>query len=190
MFLDDWGSFLKLFGNNVQLEISLMSLPEEKAKNRLKIPFEFDGLDNFRAEHSKMLRNHAMEGNHGLEEVKLLTFGIEAENLKTAKIKLLHIEREILENLQLLKVPASPLKGKERLKIMHRMLHIGDSGQFLLDWKNMSNSKLSTKDYIAPVSFDFSDGKRIKLGNQYCSVSFVSIEASDLNDGVLKQRLQ
>ena len=87
LFLDDWGSFLKLFGDTVEFQLSFMSLPEDKklAKQKWKYSLKFDGLDYLREEVSDVIRMHYEAGNKGLEEIKLLTFGIQASNLKEAK---------------------------------------------------------------------------------------------------------
>lgn len=190
-FLDDWKSFLKLFGNSVQFQLSFMSLQDDKklGKSRWKYSLKFDGLDYLREEVSDVIRMHYENGNKGLEEIKLLTFGIEASSLKEAKVKLEQIEKEILENLRLLKVKAAALNGKERLRYMYRMLHVGDAGTFAFEWDYLLDTGLITRDYIAPYHMKFLDGRRFKLGNKFATVSYVSIEASELSDEFLKQIL-
>ena len=191
LILDDWGSFLKLFGNSVQFELSFMSLPEDKdlTRNKLHIPIRFDGLDKLREEHAKMLKSHAEAGNKGLEDVWLLSFGLEAKSLKEAKMKLEHIEKEVLERLRKMNAEADSLCGAERLKVMHRMLHIGDDKRFIFDWSSLYRSGLNTKDYIAPTSFKFDDGRSFQMGAHFGAVSYLSITASELNDEVLKEFL-
>ena len=191
LFLDDWGSFLKIFGDSVQFQFSFMSLPEDKklAKVKWKYSLKFDGLDHLREEVSDVVRKHYEDGNKGLEEIKLLTFGIEANSLKEAKVKLEQIEKEVLENLRALHIRAVTLNGKERLQCMHRMLHVGDSMEFTFEWDYLVDTGLITKDYIAPYSMRFSDGKKFRIGNKYATVSYVSIDASELNDEVLKQMI-
>ena len=190
-FLDDWGSFLKLFGNTVQFQFSYMKLPEDKnkTKNRLKYTLKFDGLDYLREEVSDVIRMHHESTSKGLEEIKLLTFGIEAHSLQDAKIKLEQIEKEVLENLRLMKIKAESLDGKKRLHCMHRMLHVGDARAFSFEWDYLVDTGLITKDYIAPVSMRFLEGSKFKIGKQYAAVSYISIDASDLNDEVLNQIL-
>ena len=45
-----------------------------------------------RQEYSTMLRRQLAQGNNGLTKTKYLTFGIEAESMKQAKPRLIHIE--------------------------------------------------------------------------------------------------
>ena len=44
---------------------------------------------------------------------------------------------------------------------------------------------LSTKDFIAPTSFDFREGKCFKMGRTIGAVSFLQILAPELNDRML-----
>lgn len=191
MVLEDWANLLKLFGSSVQFELSYMSLPEdmEKVDRKLRIPFRPDGLDQLREENFRMLKTHFIEGTKCLERIRLLTFGIEADSLKIAKIKLSHIEKEVLENLRKSGVEAGTLDGTERLQIMYRMLHFNDQGKFFFDWKTLNQSGMSTKDFISPNSFTFGEGNTFKIGNSYAAVSCLSITASEFDDEVLKDIL-
>ena len=42
-------------------------------------------------------------------------------------------------------------QGKERLRLMHAMFHMGDDDKFFFDWKWLVESGLSVKDFIAPT---------------------------------------
>jgi type IV secretory pathway VirB4 component len=56
---------------------------------------------------------------------------------------------------------------------------------FRFDWKWLVASGLSTKDFIAPSSFEFREGRTFKTGGKYGAVSFLQILAPELNDRVL-----
>ncbi len=189
--LDDWGLFFKLFGSEVQFQLSYLSLPEdmEELTRRLRIPGRFDGLDKLREEHSAMLKNSAVQGKKGLETIRFLTFGVETDSLKQAKAKLSHIEKMVLENFQKMGVEAHALDGAERLKVMHRMFYFSDRGKFFFDWKMLQQSGLHTKDFIAPASFKFDERRIFQVGDGYGAVSYLSITASELDDEVLKDIL-
>ena len=189
LFLETWGDFIKLFGNSVQFEFSFMSLPEDKEQIEKKLRFspQYDGLNYLREEVSSMIKKHRKDGNKELEGIKLLTFGLECNSLKEAKVKLEHIEKEVLEQFRMMKVRAESLDGTKRLRYMHRMLNIGNSRQCLFSWKRLFENELETKDFIAPASFEFSNGKRYKVEEVYEAVSYLSVEASDMSDEMLKQ---
>ena len=132
-----------------------------------------------------MLFNQMEAGNNGLTKTKYLTFGIRADSVKEAKPRLIHIEMDILNNFKKLGVTARTLDGKERLELMHRQLHMGDSERFCFDWRYLTDTGLTEKDFIAPSSFEFPDGKTFKVGSMYGAMSFLSIDASDISDMLL-----
>lgn len=132
-----------------------------------------------------MLQNQMAKGNNGLTKTKYVTFGIEADSIKTAKPRLDRIEIDLLNNFKRLGVAATPLDGMDRLRLMHGMFRMDGQEVFKFDWKWLAPSGLSTKDFIAPSSFNFRDSHSFISGSRHCAVSFLSILASDLNDRVL-----
>ena len=132
-----------------------------------------------------MLQNQLAKGNNGLTKTKFITYGIEAEQYKTAKPRLERIEIDLLNNFKRLGVAATPLDGRERLKLMHDMFHMDTQAPFQFNWKWLAPTGLSTKDFIAPSSFDFRPKNSFGMGSKQGEVSFFSILAADLNDRCL-----
>ena len=62
---------------------------------------------------------------------------------------------------------------------------MGDKEKFRFDWKYLLGSGLSVKDFIAPSSFAFPNGKKFQMGSLYGAMSFLSIDASDISDRML-----
>ena len=56
---------------------------------------------------------------------------------------------------------------------------------FQFEWDWLAPSGLSTKDFIAPSSFEFRTGKQFRMGKKYGTVSFLQILAPELNDRLL-----
>ena len=71
-----------------------------------------------------MLQSQLTKGNNGLVKKKYITFGIEADSLRTAKPKLERIETDILNNFKTLGVKTEPLSGYERLKVLHDVFNM------------------------------------------------------------------
>lgn len=115
---------------------------------------------------------------------KYITFGIEADDLRTAKSKLSRIETDILNNFKPLGVKAKPLTGYERLKVLHDVFNMDTNETFRFSF-DMVRTGLSTKDFIAPTSFDFSEGKCFKMGKTIGAVSFLQILAPELSNHML-----
>ena len=189
---EEWCSFLNFFDSSVHFELSFVNLATdaESFEKSIRIPPQHDAYNSVRAEYSQMLRTQLAQGNNGLTKTKYLTFGIEADSIKQAKPRLAHVMNDILNNFRQLGVMARPLNGKERLKLMHDMFHMGDpEDRFHFDWKWLAKSGLSVKDFIAPTAFAFPGSRIFQMGNLYGSMSYLAITASDLSDQLLKDFL-
>lgn len=184
---DEWCSFLNFFDSSIHFELSFMNMgtDAESFEKSIRIPFQKDEFNPVRAEYSQMLKKQLSQGNNGLTKTKYLTFGIEAESMRQAKPRLAHIENDLLNNFRRLGVIATPMDGKERLRLMHAMFHMGDDDKFFFDWKWLVESGLSVKDFIAPTAFAFKNNRTFQMGSLYGSMSFLSITASDLSDRML-----
>jgi len=188
---DEWCGFLNFFDSSVHFELSFMNLSTDAAdfEKNIRIPLKNDGFNDVREEYSRMLRTQLSQGNNGLTKTKYLTFGIEADSMKQAKPRLIHIQTDLLNNFRRLGVVTKVLTGKERLKLMHDMFHLGDKDRFYFEWKWLAESGLSVKDFIAPTSFSFPGGRTFRMGNLYGAMSYLAITASDLSDQLLKDLL-
>ncbi len=184
---EEWCAFLNFFDSSVDFELSFMNMTTdvEDFRSGIAIPHKKDEFNSVRDEYSSMLFHQMEAGNNGLTKTKYLTFGIHAESMKVAKPRIIHIETDILNNFKKLGVQAQVLNGKERLALMHQQFHMGDREKFSFDWKYLTGSGLSVKDFIAPSSFSFPNGKRFTMGSLYGAMSFLSIDASDISDRML-----
>jgi len=132
-----------------------------------------------------MLRSQLAKGNNGLVKTKYITFGVEADNLKMAKMRLERIEADILANFKVLGVKARALTGLERLEVLHGQFHPDGSEKLQFGWNDIAATGLSTKDYIAPASFHFRDGRSFRMSTTIGAVSYVQILAPELTDRLL-----
>lgn len=94
------------------------------------------------------------------------------------------------EKVQELGVQLTSLDGRERLKLMHNILRMSGNDPFAFEWKWLAPSGLSTKDFIAPSSFEFKEKGTFRTGDKYGAVSFLQILAPELNDRVLSDFLE
>ena len=184
---EEWCSFLNFFDSTVSFELSFMNMKAdmEDFRSGIAIPHKKDEFNRVRDEYSTMLFRQMEGGNNGLTKTKYLSFGIHASSMREAKPRLIHIETDLLNNFKKLGVMAETLNGKERLALMHQQFHMGDSDKFRFDWKYLTETGLSVKDFIAPSSFAFPNGKKFQMGDIYGAVSFLSIDASDISDRLL-----
>ena len=184
---EGWCDFLNYFDSSIHFQLSFLNLAasEETFANSISIPPQRDAFDSIREEYTTMLQNQLARGNNGLIKTKYLTFGIDADSIKAAKPRLERIETDILNNFKRLGVAARTLDGKERLFQLHAVFHMDEQLPFLFEWDWLAPSGLSTKDFIAPSSFEFRTGKQFRMGKKYGAVSFLQILAPELNDRLL-----
>ena len=188
---ESWCDFLNYFDSSVKFQLSFMNLAANKDTygNSIEIPSQGDDFDGIRIEYTDMLRSQLARGNNGLIKTKYLTFGIEAESVKVAKPRLDRIETDILNNFKRLGVAAEPLNGKQRLALIHGMFHMDEQLDFQFSWDWLAPTGLSVKDFIAPSSFEFRNGKEFGIGKKLGAVSFLQILAPELNDRMLAEFL-
>ena len=184
---DGWCDFLNYFDASIHFQLSFLNMAANKDTygTQIAIPLRGDADDAIRAEYTQMLRDQLAKGNNGLIKSKYITFGIEADGMKTAKPRLERIETDVLNNFKRLGVAAEPLNGTDRLRLLHDMLRIDDPAPFRFSRDWLASSGLSVKDFIAPSSFEFAKGNYFGIGQKRGAVSFLQILAPELNDRML-----
>ncbi|MBR2820261.1 MAG: DUF87 domain-containing protein [Clostridiales bacterium] len=182
-----WCDFYNYFDPNISLQISCMSqyANVREMQKTIDIPAQGDDFDDIREEYAGVLKTQLSKGNNGLQRKKYITFGIEANNLKDAKPKLERIETDIINNLKAMGVAARSMTGFERLKLLYTTFNEETQEPFVFSYDLIAETGLSTKDFIAPTSFDFRDSKYFRMGKTIGAVSFLHILAPELSDKML-----
>ena len=189
---ESWCDFLNYFDSTIKFQLTFLNTTAN-AKDYEKSIFiapQADDFDSIRTEYTEMLHNQLSRGNNGLVKTKYLTFSIEADNIKIAKPRLERIENDLWNAFKRLGVQLTSLDGRERLRLMHNILRMGGNDPFAFEWKWLASSGLSTKDFIAPSSFEFKEKGTFRTGDKYGAMSFLQILAPELNDRVLSDFLE
>lgn len=184
---ENWCDFLNYFDSSIFVQLSFINQRASlnEFKKAINIPQQEDDFNDIRTEYSDMLQNQLVKGNNGLIKRKYITFGIEADSIKSVKPKLDRIEIDILNNFKTLGVETEPLTGYERLRVLHDVFNMDSNEPFRFSFDMTARTGLSSKDFIAPTSFDFREGKVFKMGRTIGAVSFLQILAPELNDRML-----
>ena len=184
---EGWCDFLNYFDSSISVQLSFINRygTAEELRQAIDIPERNDGHEDIRTEYREFLQGQQAKGNNGRIRTKYVTFGVKADNLKAARLRLERVEADIMNNFKVLGVSARPLSGAERLEVLHGQFYTGGGEKFCFDWKEIPRTGLSTKDYIAPTSFDFRDGRTFRMGTTYGAASFVQILAPELTDRML-----
>lgn len=142
------------------------------------------------AEYVQLLQTQYMRSNNGQTRIKLMTFGIESESVKGARSRLMRIGLDMQGNFKKIGVESVLMDGKERLSLLHALFHMDDHTPFVFEWSWLPETGLSTKDFIAPGSFDFSPSRSFKIGETYCAASYIQIQTSSLSKKLLGELLR
>lgn len=191
IIFEGYCDFLNYFDKSISVQLSFLNQTMDISdfEKSIIIKPQHDEFDEIRAEYTEMLKSQLARGNNGILRKKYITFGVEADNIQNAKQKLERVESDIVNNFKVLGVRAYPLNGIERLELLHNCFNQNENMKFNFAWNLIHKTGLTTKDFIAPTSFDFSDGKYFKMGKTLGAVSFLHILAPELTDEMLKNFL-
>ena len=176
--------FYNGYDPSIGVQMTLSSRHEDKNGNLFGMDAQGDALDDMRVEASGILQIQYERGNNGFVKRKYVTLTIEAENLPAARARFSRIEADTLNRFKVMGAGARVLDGKERLALLHGLLH-PEGGQFAFEWNWLPASGLSVKDFIAPSSFEFGETRRFRIGEMYGAVSFLQILAPEIQDRIL-----
>lgn len=183
-----WSGIQNFYQPGVFIQYSYPNIKtneEEFEKNLIMAPQE-DGHNDVRDEMTGVLMGQVEKGNNAIERTKYATIAIEADSLRSAKVRLEQTELQMLNHYKRLGIRGEPMDGKQRLELLYRILHMDDpQSAFHFDWKWLPASGLSTKDFIAPSSLYFKDPHRFYIGKKMATVSYLHILAAELDDRVL-----
>lgn len=188
---ENWCDFLNYFDSTIHFQLSFINHHSnmKEYESVIQIRPQNDAFDDVRMEYAQMLKNQLAKGNNGLVRTKYITFGIEADNIREAKPKLERIEADILNNFKVLGVSAYPLNGEERLQVMYETFNPEEKVPFQFSYDKVLRTGMGTKDFIAPTSFVFKNGKDFMMGNTIGAVSYLQILAPELTDKMLAEFL-
>ncbi|MEY8483555.1 conjugal transfer protein TraE [Lachnospiraceae bacterium 48-21] len=188
---ENWCDFLNYFDSTIHFQLSFVNHHSnmKEFESIIQIKPQNDDFDDVRMEYAQMLKNQLAKGNNGLVRTKYITFGIEADNIREAKPKLERIEADILNNFKVLGVSAYPLNGEERLQVLYETFNPEEKTPFKFSYDNVLRTGMGTKDFIAPTSFVFKNGKDFQMGDTLGTASYLQILAPELTDKMLAEFL-
>lgn len=183
-----WCEFYNYFDPGISLQLTSIAqeADREEIDALIEIPPVQDEFDPVREEFAGVLKTQMEKGNNGLVRRKYITFGIEADSISTARPRLESIEADITANLKMMGVRCRCLTGFERLRLLHSILNAGTHEPFIFNFDLTAKTGLTSKDFIAPTSFDFRDPRYFRMGKTWGNVSFLQILAPELSDKILE----
>jgi hypothetical protein len=188
---DGYCGFLNYFDSALPFQMSFIN-HRSRANKRysVNIPMQSDKFNSIRTEFTDMLKGQIARSNNGIMRSKYITFGLPAASVMEARPRMERIESDIITNFKKLGVASRTLNGYERLEVLHRQLNPGWRGGFNFKWADIPKTGMTTKDFIAPTSFDFRQSRVFHTGAAWGAVSHLQIMASELSDRLLAELLE
>ncbi len=183
-----WSGIQNFYQPGVHIQYSYPNFKTNEAEfeRDLILNPQEDGNNDIRDEFTGMLMGQVEKGNNAIVRTKYATISVEADSLRSAKVRLEQTELQMLNHYKRLGIRGEPMDGKQRLELLFRILHMDDpQSAFRFDWKWLPASGLSTKDFIAPSSLYFKEAHRFCIGKKMATVSYLHILAAELDDRVL-----
>lgn len=144
-----------------------------------------DGLDEYREEYNRMLRDKAT-GANGIIQEKYITVSVVKKNIDEARTYFSRIGTDLTAHFAALGSKCSALNAEERLRILHDFYRAGEENQFTFDLRRMMKHGHDFRDYICPDSIE-KHRDYLMLGEKYCRVFFLKDYASYIKDRMVSE---
>ncbi len=187
-----WCDILNYFDNSISFQLTYENqLVDKKAlTSEVKIPSVNDEVDDVRKEYSDIRCDKLITGKNGRSIKRYLTFSIAEKSLKKAREKLNAITVELIRLFGDLHVNAVHLNGEKWLEALYHSLNPFTNEPFLFDWGIVKRGGYSVKNFIAPTSMSFKEGRcYFEIDKGFGSVSTINILAGELSDRIVEEFL-
>ncbi len=165
-----YGDMLNSFGAECLLSLTIhnTSMNQERFNRETLIRMESDGLNVYREEINEMLCRKVAESRNNLVHDKYFTVTLPCPNIEEAVVEFGRIDGLMSRSLRAInKQEVQPLTLEERLEVLYSVYNmdanaplkkevaIGKKTISTFDLKSLNAAGVSTKDVIAPISFEF-----------------------------------
>ena len=189
--ISGWSACLNYFDSSLPFQLSFINRrSRDRSRYKVNIPEANDAFNSVRDDYTKMLKTQIAKSNNGIERSKYITVCLPADSVADARPRVERVEADVTGNLHRLGVQSEPLDGRGRLALLHGQMHPGSRETFRFSWKDIPQTGMGTKDYIAPDSFDFRDSRTFRIGRYWGAASYLQILASELSDKLLAEILE
>ena len=182
--------FLNYFNELIKVQITIqnnyINLDTFKRKMLVRInDEEIEFMKKYKKEFNSMLVEKSSQRQNNIIRDIYITFTIKAENYEMAVPLLSRIELDIMNNLKTLGAGDRVLTGKERVEFLYSFFNQEQDIEF--DYDYLLNTGLTTKDFIAPSSFDFTDKKTFQFNDTYAQVIRIKDLPTDMSDNIVSE---
>lgn len=180
------GEFINYFSEEMSFAFCIDNRAISKAEQEKKVFCRVtgDNYDRHRLEYNNILRRQIVAGRNDIRVEKYITVTIDAATPIEALLRFHKIDAEVITNLRKIGSDGEVLTTTERLAYYHDKFRKGCEGDFQIDFDFIKKSGVNSKDYIAPMSFEFKN-KYFKIDEGYYRCMFLNNLPASLSDEFL-----
>lgn len=185
-YFQQYCSVLNSLDDRADYQISIVNrkINLDDLKDKIFLHKQADDFNDYREEYNTMLAEKIGEGNNDIENHKYLTITVEAKTYERAVTILSRNEVSIMQGFFALGTELKALTLEERLTLYEEIYKDEITKDF-----NLTETKkqgLSTKDQIAPMSFEFKRNQGM-IGDQYFQSTLLTNLPSRIKDDILTE---
>lgn len=151
-----WGELLNYFGSDIGISYTINNKPinvdtrlEQYRVNNI------DGHENEINALNELISTQFLVGRNDIQKEKYWTVTIEADSPTEAQQKFIKIDNEVTNNFARVNSVATLQTTERRLEILHDFYRPNNIGELHINWENIKNQGISSKDFIAPCGIEF-----------------------------------
>ena len=179
---------LNYFNSTIDVQITVLnkSVNKEIFEKEILLRERGDKFDEYRQEYNEMLKHQVRVGRNDIQKEKYITLTITAAGIDEARSVFARLENETLGLIRRIGSQGQVLTIQQRLEILQHVYRRVREGEFVYEPKLNRRRGLTTKDLIAPDSFEF---KRdyMRIGDSYARTVFIKDLPSFINDALLSE---
>lgn len=193
IILEKYFSLLNHFDNTIDVQLFFFNETEGKHyyENKILNKYNNDKFDTFKKELNETMLSRLKNQQNGVLRKKYIIITVQEKNLSLAKRKLGTIENSIIHKLKLLGSHSNSVNGEERIDLLNKILNKNNViKEKSINYNDFIESQISIKDYISPMSLNFSSDNMFKIENRFCRVCKIDLDATELEDNFLEKLLE
>ncbi len=144
-----------------------------------------DGLDKYRRESNRILKEKSAESND-LVQANYLNLANPAGEIGDSGTWFRRVESNLCKSFEKLDSGVEPLTCKDRLGLLHGFFRPGEEPNFSFDMKSAIRTGTSFKDYICPDSLSFK-ADHFQMGSKFGRVLFLKTYGSYIEDDTISE---
>ena len=169
----------------LQVSIVNRKVSEDDFKKRTFFPIAGDRFDELREDYNAVLAEKSLDSQHHISRDRYLTFTCEAPTYEKARQKLSRIEEDLMMSFKSMGCETTPIDGLERLRLLYSCIEPRTPLDF--EYKQLLESNLCTKDFIAPSVLDFSSKNAYECDDWYGQTLIIANLPATMNDKFISE---